>query len=205
MYNKTKIFIYALQALGLTKRINDADSDDSTEAMNLRDMWDVAVESFLQEVNISELNEIVSLTKVADEPNDQWAYAYAYPNNVALVRRIMSDFKVDNHLTRVEYIKGVHNGEAVLFTNRKDAKAEVAKATNLFVALSANTALALSSKLAFLAMGLIQTSQDPIKLEQSILLKYEKFKSLAQTKENLESHIFQDDAQVSTHSAVRMS
>jgi hypothetical protein len=205
MYNKTRVFNLALNALALTKRLQSADSDESTEAMNLRDLWDVAVESFLQEVNISELNEIETLTLVATDPNDQWDYAYAYPNGAALVRRIMSDFKVDNNETRIDYIKSIHNGEAVIFTDRVDAKAEIAKDTNLFIALSANAALALAYKLAFLASGLIQTSQDPAKLEQRLLAGYDRFKSLAQTKEGLESHIYQEDVNFVTQSAVRMS
>lgn len=205
MYNKTRVFNLALNALGITKRLTSADTDESTEAMNLRDLWDVAVESFLQEVNISELNEIVTLTKVASTPNDHWDYAYAYPNGAALVRRILSDFKVDNNESRVEFVKGIYNGEAVIFTNRTDAKAEVAKDTNLFVALSANAAMALAYKLAWLASALIQTSQDPAKLEQSLFMKYDRFKSLVQAKDGVESHTYEDDMKVSTHSYVRIS
>jgi len=197
-------FNFTINALGLTKRINDADSDDSTEAMNLRDLWDAAVESFLQEVNLSETNEIVSLTLVATDPNDNWAYAYAYPSGAALVRRILSGLRIDNNESRVEYEKGIYDGQAVLFTDKVDAEAEVAKEDNLFIGLSANGALALAYKLAYLAQGLILTSQDPVKLEQSLLAKYERFKSLAQVKAGLESHIYEDDMRVSTHSYVRM-
>lgn len=205
MYNKTRIFNFAANGLCITKRFSNADSDESTEAINLRDLWDIAVESFLQEVNLSECNEIVTLVLVATEPNDQWDYAYAYPAGAALVRRIMSDFKVDNKETRVDYIKGIHNGQAVIFTDRVDAEAEVAKETNLFIALSGNAALALGYKLAWLAHAIIQTSQDPVKLEAALLKKFEQFKSLAQVKDALESSIYDDDMQVSTHSYVRMS
>jgi len=205
MYNKTRIFNFALNALSCTKRLQSADSDDSTEAMNLRDLWDVAVESFLQEVNISELNEIVTLTLVATDPNDHWDYAYAYPSGAALVRRVLSDFKVDNNETRVDFTKGIHDGAAVIFCDKQDAKAEVAKDTNLFIALSANSALALAYKLAWLAHALIQTSLDPVKAEQALLAKYERFKSLAQVKDAAESHLYEEDMKISTQTYVRMS
>lgn len=210
MYNKTRSFNLTLNALGLTKRISSADSDESTEAANLRDTWDIAVESFLEEVNISECNEIITLTLVAgggddDPPNDHWDYAYAYPNGAALVRRVISDFRIDNNETRIEFIKGIHNGEAVIFTDRADAEAEVAKDTNIFIGLSANSALALAYKHACISSALIQTSQDPSKLEAALFAKYDRFKALAQNKGNTESHVYQDDMVFPTHSYVRTS
>lgn len=205
MFNKTRIFNLTLNALGLTKRITDADSDDSTEAMNLRDIWDVAVEAFLEEANLAETNEIVTLTLVAEDPNDHWSYAYAYPNNTAMVRRIVSDFRIDNNETRIEFIKGIHDGQEVIFTDRIDAEAEIVKDTNLFIGLSANAGMALSFKLASFAHALIQTSQDPIKQAAYIDKQYEKYKALAQIKESKESQIYQEDINFPTQSAVRMS
>lgn len=185
-YDKTRIFNLTLVALLLSKRVTNADTDKSTEADNLRTMWDTAVESFLEECDLNETSTTVKLVLVAENPNDKWLYAYAYPSDCAFFRRIDSGRVRDTRNTQIFKVTGVYNGKKVIFTNKQDAYAEIIT-TDFLVGLSANSAQALAHKLGWYAAPLIVSSTDPTGLSKTLETRYNLFKSLAEQKDAREN------------------
>lgn len=94
MYNKTKIFNLALQALFIKKRISDAESDNSTEAHTMNVQWDFIYPVALSELDLNSTVKTKALELIVERPDRQWMYAYKYPSNAALVRKI-------DHLERI--------------------------------------------------------------------------------------------------------
>ena len=206
MFNKTKIFNLALNALLLTKEVTNADTDDSTEAGTLRKLWDVAVGSFLEESNLDEISETVKLVLVANNPNSKWLYAYRYPTDCVYLRRIDTELIKDSKTTQVIRKTGKYNGEKVIFTNKEAAYAEVIRTEEEFLeCLSNNAALALAHKLAYLSTPLIAQSTDPSKLKKSLDDEYQKFKSLAEAKDFKENFNYDTPEEESEISQARMS
>ncbi len=205
MYNKTKIFNLALNALLLNKQISNADTDQTAEAANLRMLWDTAVESFLEECDLNETSTTVLLTLVAQNPNDKWLYAYKYPDKCAFLRRIDSGYLKDNEDTLVLKQVGVLDGEKVILTNKQNAYAEIVTSDDFMVGLSANAAQALAHKLAWFSTPLIANSTDPSALANRIQKNYELFKSLAEKKDAKENYLPDQPEDESDTSRARLS
>lgn len=202
-YDKTKIFNLAMFALLLSKRITNADTDQSTEAEKLRVLWDTALESFLQEADLDETSTTVKLVLIAENPNDKWNYAYQYPSNCAFLRRIESGNVRDTKDSMVLRAVGVYNGKKVIYTNKELAYAEIVT-EDFLVVLSANSAQALAYKLAMLALPLITNASDPVALSKSIEMRYNMFKGLAQQKDARENYRPDSDEEASDISRARL-
>ena len=190
-------------ALLLSKRITNADTDQSVEAENLRTLWDTALEAFLQEADLDETSTTVKLTLLAENPNDKWNYAYLYPSNCAFFRRIESGLVRDTKDSMVLKAVGVLNGKKVIYTNKEQAYAEIVT-EDFLVVLSANSAQALAHKLAWYALPLITNASDPVALSKSIESRYNLFKSLAQEKDARENYRPDSDEEVSDISRARL-
>ena len=96
MFDKTKIFNLALAALSLQKRISNADTDSSTEALTLNVYWDLAFNSALQEMDLDSTSTSKALELVEENPNEYWSKAYLYPTDCVLLRRIKTGNLTDD-------------------------------------------------------------------------------------------------------------
>lgn len=128
MYDKTKIFNLALQALFINKQISNADTDKSTEATVLRNNWDFVYPQVLAELDLDSTSQTKTLELLTDRPNQKWRYAYKYPNDIALLRRIDNCHVTDdidsviNH--RIELFTFNGDTTKVIMTNRANSAIE---------------------------------------------------------------------------------
>lgn len=191
MLSKTSIFNLALNELLLQRRVINADSDTSNEAVVLRTNWDVALFSTLEDLDLDSTSEDFQLELVAENPNDNWLYAYKYPQNCAYFRRIKSLLKQDNRSSFISKKVAMYEGSKVIFTNEYQAVAEIIPTDIDLSSLGAMTGLAIARRLATLSVPLVvgKGSND---LMKTIEAKYVIAKGEAQEKDRNENFDFPD-------------
>jgi len=192
MYTKAKIFNLALGALLLKKRIQDTETDISTENQTLNVHWETALYSTLEDLDLDGTSSQKTLELRAEEPNDLWLFAYKYPDNCALLRRIQTQLLKDTRSTQVPRRVAQHNGEKVIFCNQEDVIIEYIPKDVALNTMSANAGLAIAYNLAILSAPLI-ASKGGDKLIKQIQERYVLAKTNAQEHDRLENAHFDDD------------
>lgn len=204
MYDKTKIFNLALSALYLQKRLSNADTDNSTEALTLNNLWETAFFSALQEMDLDSTSSTKELELVTLDPNKFWKYAYKYPTDCKFLRRIVSCYVTDDEYTNIDRKIEIMDGQKVILTNQQEAMIEYISSNVPMASLSAEAALFISYKLAKLATPLIvgKNSQEVMKtLERN----YQMALLDAQEKDALETTIYQPEWMKSGLAKARLS
>lgn len=191
MFSKTSIFNLALNELLLQRRIINADTDTSNECRVLETNWLVALYSTLEDLDLDSTTEDFTLELVEEDPNDNWLYAYKYPQNCAYFRRIKSLLRQDNRTSFIPKRVGMLNGSKVIFTNEYQAVAEIIPTDIDLSSLSAMTGLAIARRLATLAAPLV-VGKGANDLMKSIEAKYVIAKGEAQEKDRNENFDFPD-------------
>ena len=154
MFSKTSIFNLALNELLLQRRIINADADTSNECRVLDTNWEVALFGTLEDLDLDSTSTDFTMELVEENPNDNWLYAYKYPQNCAFFRRIKSCQQQDNRTSFIPKRVGMHEGSKVVFTNEYQAVCEMIPKDIDLSTLSANTALAIARRLAALSSPL---------------------------------------------------
>lgn len=204
MFTKADIFNFALGALLLSKEVSDPENDTTIYGKTLRKNWPIALAKTLADLDLDSTAEIVTLELVATYPNDLWTYAYKYPDNCALFRRIESGHLVDNRFTKIPASTGTHEGEKVIFTNWQDALASIQPTDLDFDVLPVDGIMALANMLAFVSPSLI-VGKGANALKKEILATYTMYKAEAQENDRIENNNPLDPEQESEFVATRMS
>jgi len=205
MYTKAKIFNLALGALLLTKRISDTETDTSTECQTLNVHYETALLATLEDLDLDATSSQKTLELRVTAPNDLWLFAYKYPTDCALIRRIQNSAVLkDTRSTQISRRVGLHVGEKVIFTNQEVAILEYISDNVPLNSLSANAGLAVAYKLASLAAPLI-TGKAADKLRKEIKQDYVIAKAEAQEHDRMENANFDDDATMSEFVEERIS
>lgn len=155
MFDKTKIFNLALAALSLQKRISNADTDSSTEALTLNVYWDLAFNSALQEMDLDSTSTSKALELVEENPNEYWSKAYLYPTDCVLLRRIKTGNLTDDEESKEDLRVEIYEGQKVIMTNKDAAEIEYISKDVPFSTLTAEAAHFISLRLAKLAIPLV--------------------------------------------------
>lgn len=98
MYTKVEIFNLALGALLLTKEVSNIESDTSSENRVLRIHFNTAYRTALAEMDLDATAVRGPLELVAKCPVPGWNFAYKYPVNCAMFRRILHHHGHGGHL-----------------------------------------------------------------------------------------------------------
>lgn len=192
MYTKADVFNLAKGMLLLTNaNISNPETDNSIEARVMRNFWDIAWSSTLEDLNLSSTMSQANLELLAETPNNLWAYAYKYPTDCAFFCRIQSGVVVDGEATHIEKVVRQYEGEKAIFTNVSEAIGEYHSTSLSISQLSANAVLALAAKLAWLSSPLI-TGKGADKLKLKIFDQYKLFKSEAQDQDRRENENYMD-------------
>jgi hypothetical protein len=155
MYTKTKIFNLALNMMLLQREITNADTDQTKESKVLRTVWEPALFSALQEMDLDRTMVTAELELLLNDPNDLWKYAYKYPSNCARLRRIVSEYKKDDESTKIPLATGSIPPNVVIFTNEYQASVEYIPSDIPLSSLNAHAGLAIAARLAWLSAPLI--------------------------------------------------
>jgi hypothetical protein len=204
MWDKTKIFNLALSALFLQKRISNSETDTSTEALTLNNLWDTSFQIMLQEMDLDSTAMTADLELLEVDPNEDWTYAYRYPVNCAFLRRIESGVITDDEETSVDRKVQMLDGVKVIFTDKQNARAEFIPYDINIGDLNAEAVLCISLRLAQSAAPLIvgKNSENVIR---SIEMRYEKAIIEAKRKDASETSIYQPEWMRSTLVKARLS
>ncbi len=192
MYTKSKIFELAIGALLLQRRVVNADTDTTNECVVLRNWYDVALQTTLEDLDLDSTKETVALELIEADPNDEWLYAYKYPTNCAFLRRIVSGQRVDNRASHIPKIVEMYNGEKAIFCDTEQASAEIIVNDFPLSALSGHAGLCLAYNLASMAAPLI-TGKGAKRLLDELEKKYIVKKGQAQAHDQRENFNFVDD------------
>lgn len=208
MNHKTRIFNLALQELFLQKRISDADTDTSTEAHTLRVQWDFMYPIALSELNLTSTSRKIPLELVAELPNSNWRYAYRYPNNAALVRRIVTCNVRDDKYDEVDMSRELfdYNGDviSVIMTNEPDAIAEIVRTDVPADTLTPEASKYIASRLAQESIPLA-VGQNSDSVQKSVEKNLVKNLINAQRRDQLETKVYEPEWQQSGFVRARMS
>lgn len=192
MFTKVQIFNLALSALLLTKRITDTVADVSTENRTLNLVYDIALDSTLQDLDLNKTSTQSDLELIIKDPNKLWKFAYKYPNNCTFFRRIQSSVVKDVRVTKIPFITTNYEGDAAIFTNHESAIGEYIASDVPLKLLSANAGLAVAYKLASLAAPLV-AGKGALTLRKDIDSRYLLYKAEAQEVDRLENNNYDSD------------
>lgn len=200
---KADIFNLALDALLLNKEVVNPDTDTTAYAKTLRKKWPIALPETIADLDLDRTSEMVTLELVEMNPVPLWAYAYKYPDNCAMIRRIESGFLVDNRATRVPFATGTFEGESVIFTNQPNAVASIQPSDLDFDTLNASGKMALALNLAMKSSFLI-TGKGATDLKKQLAEDYRFYKGKSQEFDRMENFIHSDPETESEYIAARM-
>lgn len=213
MHTKVKIFNLALGALLLTKRISDTETDASQENQTLKVHWETAFQSAIQDMDLDATSTRVALELVKECPVPDWKFAYKYPNNCAMLRRLLHFHNGEayvhhtNHKdirsTQIKRQVANYNNQKVIFTNQCDAWLEYVPNNFSLELLSAPAGLAIAYKLAQLAAPLI-SGKGAAALRKEIQASYILIKAEAQQHDRLENATFDEDYVISEFVEARL-
>lgn len=208
MFNKTQIFNLALSSLFLTKRISDAETDNSAENIQLSSVWDISLNSALQEMDLDSTSMTKVLELVLENPDNFWAYAYKYPNDCAFLRRIVSCEVIDDNETTIDRKTQMidYNGDIIkcIMTNQSQASVEYISNKIPLSSLSAEAATFIALKLALNAAPLI-TGKNSDQVIKQLSARYTMALMSAKSKDLQETSIYQHESMVSEFVKARMS
>lgn len=104
MASKTEICNLAISHLGIAKEIGDIITENSQEANACRRFYDVARDAIIRDYAWPFCRMFKALPLVAQNPTDEWLFAYRYPNDVLKIKRILSGIRNDTRQSRVPYV-----------------------------------------------------------------------------------------------------
>lgn len=208
MFNKTKVFNLALQALFINKRITNADTDNSTEAHALRTNWDFIYPQALSELDLDSTSITKTLELVVEKPNTKWLYAYKYPNDVALIRRIDNCHVTDDIDTVVKHRVELYeyNGDIikVIMTNKHNSEVEYISTDVPVDTLTAEAAQFIALVLARASISLIVGERQST-VDQSVASKLVQAHVAARRKDGIETQVSEPAWKQSSFVKARMS
>lgn len=156
-FTKAGIYNLALGALLLQRRTTDPATDQSNEVRVLNTYWQVAFDATLSDLDLDSTSLDAELELVEEDPNDDWLYAYSYPTDCILLRRIRSlaGAAQDTKRSHIPKLVRMFEGDKVIFTNEPEAIAEYVSNEVSIASLTAQTCMAIAFMLARLSAPLI--------------------------------------------------
>lgn len=209
MFTKAKLFNLALQALLLNRQIIDPESDRSSEAKCLKEIYEVAFKSAIIDMDLDSTSSLETLELIKTDPVAPWKYAYKYPNTCAFFRRVIDpnescqqvvDDKFTHHAKRVVIL----DGKKVILTNVMKASGEFVMTDFPLQSLSAPAGMTIALRLAYMAAPLI-VGKGSKSLMDTLSNRYVASKAEAQAIDERESFSFQSDANMSEFVKTRLS
>ena len=208
MTGKTKIFNLALQGLFINKRIVNADTDSSTEAFVLRTQYDLVYIQALSELDLDSTSQTKTLELLTTSPNQKWRYAYRYPSDVALLRRIDNCGVTDDKETvihhRVELFGYNGSTTKVIMTNENNSTIEYISIDTPEDTLSVEALRYIAYRLSEESVSLIVGEKSQTVM-QTLKPKILEALIAARRKDGIETQVHESDWKLSSFVKARMS
>lgn len=191
-FTKEKIYNLAFGALLLQRQTTDVSTDTSNEVVVLNTHYDSALETTLADLDLDSTSDDRTLSLVVADPVDEWSYAYTYPSDCALLRRIKSTALKDNKTTRIPLRITIRSSVKVIYTNEKTAVGEIISISTPIDTFSAELANCVALRLAILGSPLIVGKGARV-LRNEIQKKYILTKAEAQERDQRENFNFDEN------------
>lgn len=183
----------ALSHIGSGIEIQNLETEKSEEAAASRRYLPVCKEIVLREYDWSFARKIEPMQLIRENPNSEWRYEYAYPNECIRFRRILSGLRNDTRQSRVPFKISRGDSQKVIFTDAANAFCEFIFFEKDPTRYPADFVMALSLKLAFYLAPRL-TAGDPFKMGEraSRLYLYELEKAKASDKNEQQDELEPD-------------
>ena len=119
--SKTSICNLALIHLGHSKLLANVETDQTAAANACRTVYDQVRNEVLRDFTWPFATERVTLALVEADPNDEWDYAYRYPDDCIMFHRILNDDRPTALITHLPFRLGQDSQGALIFTDRENA------------------------------------------------------------------------------------
>lgn len=148
MASKTEICNLAISHLGIAKEIADIVTENSQEANACRRYYDINRDATLRDFCPPFCIMFKALPLVELDPNDEWGFSYRYPNDVLMIKKVLSGIRNDNRQSRVPYKIGQDITGKLIFCDIEDAQIEYVTTEDDPLVYQPDFVLALSYRLA---------------------------------------------------------
>lgn len=179
MSSRTEICNIALGHFGTAKPLSDFETDESTAGVACRRYYEQALKQFLRAFPWPFAKRFRDLALVEQNPTDNWGYAYRYPSDCVMIRRIDSSLRNDSRQSRVTYEIASDNQGKLIYTNQENACVWYTKYTDTPSAYPEDFTFAFSYLIAWYVSPLL-TKGDPFKIRQELLQAYKQAAAQAQ-------------------------
>lgn len=205
MATKETIFNLTLSKLLLAREVTNATTDTSREVKILNTHWDSALRMTLKDLNLSTLAIEFDLELIESINNDgPYLYAYKYPTECVLLRRIVSGYAVDTRYTSILKKVTQYEGQKAILTSKVNAQAEIQSKNIPLSAIGPEAENALACQLGILAAPLL-VGKGAKALKESLLQEYVIHKGEAQEGDMNENYNPEEEALESEFVAARLS
>ena len=172
MADKTSICNLALAHLGVTKSIENLDTDDSAEATVCRRFYETTKDSVLRDYPWPFAQKSATLNLVANNPTTEWNYSYRYPTDCLMIRRIYSGLRTDTNDTRVRYEITRDSSGRLIYSDEQTPVCEYTMRNDDPEQYPPDFQMALSYRIAFYIAPAV-TGGDPFNLQERVLKLYD--------------------------------
>ena len=167
--------------LGVAKEIADVETEQSQEAVTCRRFYRDALKCVFRDFPWSFATRTQALALVAENPDAEWSYSYAYPTDCSRLNKIQSGTSFDNRSTRVNYRLENNGSQLLIYTNQQNAVAEFVQYTENIDLYPPDFKMAFSFFLAALTAPRL-TKGDPFKMKSEMMAMY--YQWLSEAKAN---------------------
>ena len=180
MASNTEIANYSLGHLGVTKEIQNLDTENSAEAIVHRRFFDLSINAFQKEFPYAFATKQQALGLITEDPNNDYKYEYTYPSDCQIAGKIVSGLRNDNRQSRPHMKITRGTSGKVIWTDCQDAVLEYQIIETDEGRYDDDFVLAYSFLLAWLCAPAL-TSGDPFGLGERARAAYYEFKSTAKS------------------------
>lgn len=171
MSSKTEICNIALSHLGVSKEIQNLDSDQSKEGSACRRFYEQARDEVLEDFNWPFAEKRVYLNKVANNPTLDWLFSYTYPTEAVRIIRIPSGIRNDTYDTKIPFKVVYGDSGKLIYTDKENAEIIYTKRVTDVSRFTAKFVMALSLKIAGYIAARV-TGGDPFNLQEKAEKQY---------------------------------
>lgn len=171
MASETEIANLALGHLGIGKEIADLDTERSSEAAACRRFYDISRDATLRDFSWPFATKFDDLALIEEDPTTEWAYAYVYPPDCLMIRRILSGTRNDTRQSRVPYKIAQGDSGLVVYTDAEDAVLEYTVKAEDPTIYPADFKMAMAFRLAVYIAPKV-TGGDPFKVGERCFAMY---------------------------------
>lgn len=120
----TEICNLSLSHLGVSKEIQDVETEQSKEASACRRFHEVARKATLRDADWPFATKRAALALIQENPNDDFDFEYGKPNDCLKARRIPSGTWPETRSSRIPFRIAHTDTKEVIHTNLEDAELE---------------------------------------------------------------------------------